>query len=1097
MALLLAPATPGARAATSSAAASAAAWDHVPAAALRGPPPATPTVDPDRFAAFGLDQDALADVLQDAPAERRRAAAPAAGEGLAISIPTPAGDLQRFAIADSPIMEPALAAARPDIKTYTGRGIDDPTATVRLDLTPIGFHASVRSDAGAWYVDPRYRDLSQYVAYDRDALSADPYAGFVEGDGGGTAPALSARDERAGEGNGNAVTLRVYRLALVSDSTYATGAGGGDTTAAKVVLMNRVDQLYEQDFAIRMDLIAATPSLNLDTTAKSTGANGPCGAAACFTTLTCASAYARNNTVAGLLAGADTYDIAHVVLGSSGGGLAGVGVVGRSAKGQGCTALTTPTGDAFAVDYVAHEMGHQFGGEHTFNGTQTNCSAGNRATGATTVEPGSGSSVMAYAGICAQDDLQPHSDPYFSQASITQMSAYVSSPEASLSAQQQAALTGFDGTDSFKLTYGGNSSATITRGTNFDATSIKNAIQAIPGWPAGATVTVGGVADGGFTVTFGGTLALQPVGALGFQGLTGATGYLNDTIAGGTTRRGGSSVTTTPNHAPNVSAAGDAYTIPARTPFLLDATGSDPDGDPLTYLWEQNDRGTQTTAGGTALTTQPKTNGPLFRVFGAAARYSETAAHQSPSPGENAATATTWRSFPDLAQVAAGNTDAATGACPTGTLTDAIVDCLSELLPTADWIGVDGTRTMHFRVTARDDHPGFGGVGTADTALTVAPAAGPFRVTSQATPATVPSGTALPVTWNVAGTTGNGIDAANVRISLSVDGGQTFTRVLAATTPNDGAETVTVPRTPTTTGRIRVEAVGNVFYDLTRANLTITDPSPRIVNGPASASLGSAEVGQAAAPETITITSDGTAAATIGAVAIAGADGGAVAKTQDGCSSATLAAGASCTIALRLTPGHAGAQAATLTVPSDDTASPLTIALTGTGTPPPDGGGGGGTTTPATTPTPTPPALPRPGPTDLQRVTALAATLLRVKTPVLLGTAGHLRLFATTRSSKLGRPRPSRTIAAATCAGGTCRGRATAKLTLTSRTGRRTTRTITLVKVLKLADGRATRLVLRLSARDRRAIAAARRASLKLTVTNGRLTVTKTYTLTT
>ncbi|HWI71368.1 MAG TPA: hypothetical protein VNT55_05405, partial [Baekduia sp.] len=311
-ALLLALAAPGgARAATPSAAASAAAWDHVPASALRGPTPSTPLVDPARFAAFGLDQDALANVLADAPRERRRAAAPASGEGLVVSIPAPDGGFQRFAIVDSPIVDPALAAARPDIKTYTGRGIDDPTATVRLDLTPIGFHASVRSDDGAWYVDPRYRDLSQYVAYDRDALSADPYADFVEGDGGGSAPEIAPRDDRAGEANGALVKLRVYRLALVSDSTYAANSNaGGDTTAAKVVLMNRVDQIYEQDLAIRMDLIAQTPSLNLDTAAQSTGTNGPCGATACFSSLSCTnSTIARNNTVAGLLAGAGNYDI--------------------------------------------------------------------------------------------------------------------------------------------------------------------------------------------------------------------------------------------------------------------------------------------------------------------------------------------------------------------------------------------------------------------------------------------------------------------------------------------------------------------------------------------------------------------------------------------------------------------------------------------------------------------------------------------------------------------------------------------------------------------------------------------------------------------
>lgn len=862
-------------------------------------------IQPTKFRAAALDKAGITAFAATAPLERSAGAAVAP---LVISLPHPEGGFQRFALVESPIMEEGLAAKFPDIKTYAGKGLDDPRATLRMDITPLGLRASVRSASGSWYVEPYYHlDDSVYASYyarnlpnprtplvepaesiaAQLSLSRSFYraadtvevrgAGFAPGatvtltiqseGGAGTSqtlqvladaegvisttfPADPGRGQGAYEvtaqaGETAATTayhvvsdtaspaaavanqLRVYRLALLTDPSYATYFGGNpaNVMAAKVSLINRVTQIYEDETSIRLVLINDSDKLNLDTAAKMTGANGPCGGAACYSTAqagSCGSGtLTRTRQVLGLLVGASAFDIGHIGLGLNGGGIASLGVVGGGSKAQGCTGIPTPVGDFYAVDYVAHEMGHQFSGNHTFNGTISNCSTSNRNAG-TSVEPGSGSSIMAYAGICGTDNLQPHSDPYWSQRSFDEIVAYTSSAESNIAEVQLGALSGYTTNGlQFQFKYNGNLSAAVVRGTNFTTAGIKAAIEALPGWPAAATVTASAVTDTGFTLTF--ATAAGNVPNLELVPGAGVTGFIGEVAKGGQTTRGGSQLIATGNNAPVVTAPA-SYTIPVRTPFALTGSAIDPDGDTVTYMWEQNDRGATGTSAGTGLITQPKLNGPLFRQFGTAAIVSSTDTLLYGSPGENLVTTNPTRVFPDMAQILANNTNAETGACPllnATAPTASEIDCFSEFLPTAAYVGTASVNanpaSLNFRLTARD---GRGGVNSANTQLILAPSAGPFLVTSPNTAVTLDSGRQT-VTWAVANTNVAPVSTANVKITLSTDSGLSFPTVLAASTPNTGSAVVTLPAVATTKARIKVEAVDNIFFDVSNADFTI------------------------------------------------------------------------------------------------------------------------------------------------------------------------------------------------------------------------------------------------------------------------------------
>lgn len=457
-------------------------------------------VTPRVFAASRLDVPGARSALAAAPRESAGGTDSRAAGWLGFALPTPEGGTAAFSVRRTEVMESALAAQHPEITTYAGISATDPQTSVAIDVTPMGLHAAVRGPQGqrAWYVDPAYnlRGTTTHLSYYGAAV---PRANqdFVERDVRDTRRILSAAPAKTA---GQEVLRRDFRLALTSDPSYAAYFGTDNVLAEKVTLINRVNQVYNDDLAIRLRLVNATDTLNLDTVAEATGANGPCGSAPCFTPpvgedpgdadyapgdldFCSGDTLARNRTVLGQLVGASNYDVGHIALGVNGGGVAYLGVTGLDYKGGGCTGLPLPQGDFFAIDYVAHELGHQFNANHTFNG----CGPGNR-NGATSVEPGGGSSVMAYAGICGQDDLQPHSDPYFSQRTIDEATSLATATGLKVTEVQTVSLRGFD-TDGERISLGlGNRAFTLTRGGNYTAAGIKRVVERL----SGQNVTVSG-----------------------------------------------------------------------------------------------------------------------------------------------------------------------------------------------------------------------------------------------------------------------------------------------------------------------------------------------------------------------------------------------------------------------------------------------------------------------------------------------------------------------------------------------------------------------------------------------------------------------------
>jgi len=623
-------------------------------------PSGTRYIIPETYRTLELDVYEMYEVLTSVPLEKNVLVR---YSDYLIQVPMPDGNFSTFRIVESPVMAEELAVKFPEIKTYLGQGVEDPSSKIRFDMTPAGFHAIIFSSAGTIYIDPySHGDNRYYISYfKKDYLPNASLQSFFcnfESD-----PVIAEEIRQLVEANPFVSTgeqLRTYRLACAATGEYTIFHGGTVPAgmAAIVTAINRVTGVYENEVSVRMvlipnnDLIVFTNS----STDPYTNNNG-------FTMLS------QNQATLDAVIGSANYDIGHV-FSTGGGGVAQLGCVCRAGlKAQGVTGLPQPIGDPFYIDYVAHEMGHQYGGNHSFNGNAGSCSGGNR-NASTAYEPGSGSTIMAYAGICGNQNLQSLSDDYFHTISIVEMANY----------------------------------------------------------------TQNGLGNG------------CPV------------------------------TTPTGNNAPIVNAGTGGFTIPINTPFLLTGSATDPNSDPLTYCWEEWDLGPA------GHPNTPSGNAPIFRTF---------------DPVN-----VPYRTFPKLSDLLNNS------------------QTIGEILPSY-------TRTLTFRLTARDNRADGGGVNYAQMQFSVTNTAGPFIVTQPNTAVNWMGNTTQTVMWNVANTSVAPVSVSNVNILLSTNGGNTWTEVVVSNTPNDGFEDIIVPNIASTQARIRVEAVGNVFFDISNVNFTITeDPVP-------------------------------------------------------------------------------------------------------------------------------------------------------------------------------------------------------------------------------------------------------------------------------
>ncbi|MBW3520147.1 zinc-dependent metalloprotease [Flavobacterium sp. NKUCC04_CG] len=381
--------------------------------------------NPMNYEIYNLNINQLKNSLKDAPLDTENTVSKTI-----ISFPNSTGKLERFEIYKAPIMEQGLADKFTEIMSYSGKSLDKPGSSIRFSVTLFGLHAvNYSAENGTSYIDTYTNDLKSYIVYNRDELNSTKPAGCLVTDMEKDFPIDSFSTPSALRLNNQGV-FRQYRLAMACTIEYAKfhidaaqeaqipvateAQKKAAVLSAMTATMTRVNFIFERDLAIRMNFVTDNDKILFLTADE-------------FSNTDSNLLINESQRVIDRVITPEKYDIGHTVSTGSG-GLAGLAVPCNNAtKARGVTGSANPVGDTFDVDFVAHEMGHQFGAAHTFN----NFCVDPQISPLTAVEPGSGSSIMGYAGVCqaAPDgsflNVQGHSDPFFHGISIAQISDFI------------------------------------------------------------------------------------------------------------------------------------------------------------------------------------------------------------------------------------------------------------------------------------------------------------------------------------------------------------------------------------------------------------------------------------------------------------------------------------------------------------------------------------------------------------------------------------------------------------------------------------------------------------------------------------------------